>query len=411
MDARGSRRRSLVTAVSVGPLAVYEELVRRELTRVGYAPSTVDEVVRAIARLSLWMRQHQVSVEELTPQMVEQFLAARREGGRSQHAARRGTGAALKVLRAAGVAPAAEVIDDSPAASVLAGFRTYLVVERGVSDATVRSYTGQAKKFLLALPEPLLETLGRLDTAMVTSFMVRETVAAASVETAKALVTAMRSLLRYLHVAGLVPVSLAGAVPRVPGWRLSSLPRGLEPEQVQRLLGTATAHRETPAGLRDYAVLVMMVRLGLRGGEVAALMLADVDWRAGQILVRGKGSRVERLPMPRAVGEAVVAYLTGGRPACSRRELFVTARAPYQAMSQEVVTEIMASGCRRAGLPRLGAHRLRHTLACQLLRAGGSLAEIGQVLRHRTHLATAIYAKVDHEALRTLARPWPVSAR
>jgi integrase/recombinase XerD len=168
---------------------------------------------------------------------------------------------------------------------------------------------------------------------------------------------------------------------------------------------------DRPAWARDHAVLTVLARRGLRSAELAALTLDDVDWCAGEILVRGKGSRVERLPIPHEVGEVLAAYLTQRRPQCSCRTLFVTARPPYQPMSTAVIREIMARACRRAGLPRLGAHRLRHTLATQMLRAGAPLAEVGQVLRQRSQFATAVYAKVDHEALRTLARPWPVSGR
>ncbi|MQB02400.1 MAG: tyrosine-type recombinase/integrase [Actinobacteria bacterium] len=163
----------------------------------------------------------------------------------------------------------------------------------------------------------------------------------------------------------------------------------------------------TAVGRRDYAVLVLLARLGLRGAEAAALELDDVDWRGGEVAIRGKGRRLERLPLPVAVGEALAAYLTGGRPRCGAATVFVTARAPYRALTPMAVRQIVARACRRAGLRRLGAHRLRHTLATAMLQAGAPLAEVGQVLRHRSHLATATYAKVDEQALRPLARPWP----
>jgi site-specific recombinase XerD len=186
---------------------------------------------------------------------------------------------------------------------------------------------------------------------------------------------------------------------------LGALPRGLQSGQVDALL---SAHDTgTPVGLRDRAVLVVLARLGLRGAEVAAIRLVDVDWRGGDIVVRGKGSRVERLPLPAEVGAVLAAYLTGGRPACRCSTLFVTARAPYRALNGSAIRAIMGRACRQAGLPRLGAHRLRHTLATDLLRAGSPLSEVGQVLRHRSALSTAIYAKVDDDALRGLARPWP----
>lgn len=188
--------------------------------------------------------------------------------------------------------------------------------------------------------------------------------------------TAVRSLLRFLHLGGYVPVGLAGAVPSVAGWRLASLPRGLEAGQVEQLL--AACDRGSLVGRRDFAVLMVLARLGLRGAEVAGLRLVDVDWRAGELTVHGKANRIDGLPLPVAVGEALVVYLTKGRPRCDVATLFVTVRAPFRPLSPAAVRQIVARACRRAGLPQLGAHRLRHTLASDMLRAGGSLAEVGQ---------------------------------
>ncbi len=201
----GKRRRALIAAVTVGPLATYEDLLRTELVRVGYAPFTVNETVLAMARLSTWMQQGNVPATGLTPNLVEQFLAARRERCRAEPAACRGVRTVLRVLRGADVVPRAGVVDESPVASILADFRGYLVGERGLAVTTVRSYCLQAEKFLRYLSEPLGDALARLDAATVTTFVIRATTAARSVESTKALVTALRALLRYLHVEGLVP--------------------------------------------------------------------------------------------------------------------------------------------------------------------------------------------------------------
>jgi integrase/recombinase XerD len=216
----------------------------------------------------------------------------------------------------------------------------------------------------------------------------------------------LRSLLGFLHLRGLVAGPLAEAVPSTASWRLSGLPRALEPERLDALL--ASCDRDTATGRRDYAVLVMLARLGLRAGEVAALGLEDVDWRAGELRIAGKGRRVERLPLPADVGEAIVAYLRDGRPAAALdRSLIVRVRAPHHGLSTGGITQIVFAAAARAGLGPLHSHRLRHTAATQMLRAGASLEEIGQVLRHRQVLRTAIYAKVDRDALGQLARPWP----
>lgn len=224
---------------------------------------------------------------------------------------------------------------------------------------------------------------------------------------AKNLTGGLRSLLRFLHVAGWVRSGLEQAVPSVAGWRLSSLPRGLQAGQVTRLL--ASCDRSTPLGRRDLAILKLLSRLALRACEVARLRLDDIDWRAGELTVRGKGSTIGRLPLPQDVGEALVSYLRDGRPASASREVFVSARAPLRALSSAAVTAVVRYACDRAGLDRVGAHRLRHTVATELLRAGVPLAQIAPILRHASVSTTAIYAKVDQEALRALARPWPLA--
>jgi site-specific recombinase XerD len=316
-----------------------------------------------------------------------------------------GLAAVLAFLREIGAAPGVEPVVAAPVESLLAAYRLWLAAERGLAAGTVRFYAKQASKFLAQLDEPVTTSLSRLDSTMVTAIMVRHSVASASVGSAKAFVSPVRSLLRFLLVQGLIPASLTGAVPTVAGWRLGALPRGLAAGQPEALL--AAHDTTTMVGLRDHAVLTVLARLGLRGAEVAALGLADVHWRDGEITVRGKGSRVERLPLPHEVGQAIAAYVTGARPPCSCRTVFVTIRAPYRPLTAGAIRSIMGRACQRAGLPRLGAHRLRHTLATGLLRAGSSLAEVGQVLRHRSQLSTAIYAKVDRDSLRALARPWP----
>jgi integrase/recombinase XerD len=294
-----------------------------------------------------------------------------------------------------------------PTAALLAEFGAWLAGERGLSAVTVRCYSKQARVFLAHLPEPLDAALARLDAGQVTSFMLGYC-QGRNTESAKAMVTAARALLRFLHVSGRTPALLAGAVPAVAGWRLASLPRGLQAAEVERLLDGCD--RDTVAGRRDYAILTVLARLGVRGAEVAALRLGDIDWQAGEVVIRGKGSRLERLPLPVPVGAALAAYLTGGRARCQSPAVFVTVRAPHRQLSPEAVRAIMGRACGRAGLARRGAHRLRHSLATEMLRAGASLPEVGQVLRHRSQLATSVYAKVDQNALRILARPWPGGA-
>jgi site-specific recombinase XerD len=285
---------------------------------------------------------------------------------------------------------------------LLAEFCTWLDRERGLSPVSVRCYSKQAKYFLAAIGGP--GSVSGLDAGKVTAFMVDYS-RDRNTWSAKAMVTSLRAFLRFAHATGRTAVPLAGAVPAVASWRLSALPRGLKAAEVEMLL--AGCDRETATGLRDYAVLSLLARLGLRGAEAAGLQLDDIDWRAGEIAVTGKGSRTERLPLPATAGEALAAWLTGGRPRCGSRAVFVTVRRPYRQLTPEAVRAVMGRACDRAGLERRGTHRFRHALATEMLRAGASLPEVGQVLRHRSQLSTSVYAKVDQDALRPLARPWP----
>jgi len=246
--------------------------------------------------------------------------------------------------------------------------------------------------------------LDQLSAAGVTEFVLAEC-APRSVGSARYIVCGLRSLLRYLYVAGHTEVQLEAAVPKVAGWRLAGLPVTFGRAEVKRLL--ASCDRRTTFGRRDYAVLILLSRLGLRAGEVAALGLGDIDWHAGEIVVRGKGRREERLPLPADVGEALVGWLRRGRPRCACAAVFTRVRAPHRPLASSGVSAIVRAACRRAGLPELNAHRLRHTAATEMLRAGAGLSEVGQVLRHASLLTTAIYAKVDRDRLRTLALPWP----
>ena len=291
---------------------------------------------------------------------------------------------------------------DDGSSVLLAEFRTWLDRQRGLSPVSVGCYSKQAKYFLAAVGGP--GAVSSLDAGRVTAFMVDYS-QGRNTWSAKAMVTSLRAFLRFAHATGRTAVPLAGAVPAVASWRLAVLPRGVKAAEIAMLL--AGCDRETAVGLRDYAVLSLLARLGLRGAEAAGLQFGDIDWRAGEITVTGKGSRAERLPLPAAAGEALAAWLTDGRPQCGSRAVFVTVRRPYRQLTPDAVRQVMGRACDHAGLERRGAHRLRHALATEMLRAGASLPEVGQVLRHRSLLSTSVYAKVDQGALRPLARPWP----
>ena len=295
----------------------------------------------------------------------------------------------LGYLRSVGAVPAAAVpVPRTAAEALLAEFAGYLTQQRGLSPASVKTYLCHARPFLAGLDAPLGTALAGLSAAQVTGFMTGHCSQWGS-GTAQATVTALRSLLRFLHAAGHVPEPLAAAVPPVARWKLASLPADVSPDHVAAVL--ASCDRRSASGRRDYAILMLLSRLGLRAGEVAAIELGDVDWQAGEIAVRGKGRRTETLPLPADAGLALADYVQYGRPRCAGRPLLVILRAPYTGLSRPHVLAVVHRACGRAGLPKFGAHRLRHAVACDLLRNGASLAEVGQLLRHRDERTTAIY--------------------
>jgi integrase/recombinase XerD len=389
-----------------GPLLVFASGFGEDLARRGYRPGTAAKQLQLMAHVSRWLTGRGLEAGDLTTVRVEQFLQERRASGRSHLVSLQALSPMLDYLRALGVVPVAEPVAPSTPGEVLVErYSTYLLERRGLCRSSVRNYVNVARVFFsdremvaggLALEE--------LDGAAVSEFVLREA-RRCSVGSAKCMVTRLRSLLRFLYVEGDIDRDLAGAVPRVASWRLASLVKALDAQSVARLLGSCDPRSNV--GGRDFAVLMLLSRLGLRAREVAAIRLEDIDWRAGEIMVRGKGGREERLPLPADVGEAVAGWLRHGRPRCEGRFVFTRVRAPYDGVSAAAVTSGVQRACKRAGLPAVGAHRLRHTAATEMLRAGRSLQDVGQVLRHRSTEVTSIYAKVDRLALAAVIQPWP----
>jgi integrase/recombinase XerD len=392
-----------------GPLAVFAPGFVEDLVARGYRPGPAADQLRLMADVSRWLAGRGLGAGDLTAVAAERFSAERRASGRVRLASARALSPLLGYLRELGLAPAAVPgAPLTPAEALIERYSMYLLNRRGLAPSTVRNYVGVARVFL-SWRETAAGALGlaELDGAAVSEFVLRES-RRSSVGSAKCMVTRLRALLRFLHVEGEIEWDLAGAVPSVASWRLASLVKALDARSVARLL--SSCDRRTRVGRRDFAILAVLSRLGLRAGEVAALRLADVDWRAGEVLVRGKGSRQERLPLPADVGEALAGWLARGRPRCESVFVFTRLRAPLGGLSPGAVSQIVRRACQRAGLPVVGAHRLRHTAATEMLRAGGSLTEVGQVLRHRGRDVTSIYAKVDRLALAAVVAPWPGAA-
>lgn len=391
-----------------GPLAPYAAGFAAELVARGYSSSAVRLRLWLLEAISRWLMASNFPAADLSPDRVAQFLADRRAAGYKCWVSTRSPELPLEYLRALGVVPTVdpEVIG-SPFDVIIEGYHRYLVHERGIATSTVKEYVRVAVLFLATRSQMDGPGLEELATAEVTRFL---TTACADrgVASAQHLVAALRALLRYLHVSGMTEGSMVAAVPSVAGRRGATLPRGLPAAEVARLL--ASCDRRRAVGRRDYAILVLLVRLGLRAGEVAALRLEDLDWHRGEVRIRGKGDRHERLPLPVDVGTALASYLQRGRGEGAGRSVFLRVNAPRGPLTSKAVQAVVHDACVRAGVAPVGAHRLRHTAATDMLRAGASMAEIAQVLRQRELATTAIYAKVDRAALRGLARPWPGDA-
>jgi len=391
-----------------GPLQPFVRGFVSALAEQGVAPGTAVLLVNLLAHLSRWLVAEGLSPEDLTPVVLERFMTERR-AVYTHHVTPRALVPLMGYLRELGVAPSAPAppAPATPLEKLLDRYQRYLLGERGLSCEVVEFRIRIAREFLAGRSDDTELGLTTLSSADVSGFVLAAS-RRWSRGQAKLTVVALRSLLRFLVLEGHVAPALSGAVPAVASRRHSGMPRALEPGQVELLLGSCDRGRAT--GRRDFAILMLLARLGLRRGEVARLALEDIDWRAGEVAVRGKGSRLDRLPLPTAVGEALAGYLSDGRPTTSRpnRYVFLGSRGPHRAMTPHAVSAVVASSAQRCGLARFGSHRLRHTVATEMLRAGAPLEEIGQLLRHRSSMSTAIYAKVDHGRLQALAREWPV---
>jgi integrase/recombinase XerD len=392
---------------SVAVLTGYLNGFESRLVEQGYVAASIRQKVDLAVAFVSWIERRDVSLEMLGDDCADRFLRGYRRAG-----ARRGDAWTIRqflgYLRTLGCIPSAvATVEPTAADHLVLAFGDFLCKERGLSSSTLSSYLPIVRAFLDDQFRGRAPCLDKLHPADVHRFVVRQA-QAISLSRAKLAITALRSFLRFLQQRGLLRTDLSAAVPGVAGWRLTHLPKAMSIEQVEQLL--ASCDRRMPAGRRDYAILMLLARLGLRGGEVSALTLDDIDWEHGEIAIHGKGQRLARLPLPADVGAAIADYLRRDRPVCSTRRVFIRIRAPRRGfVSLSVICCILRRALKRAGLDPAfkGAHLLRHSLATDLLRRGASLAEIGQVLRHSQPNTTQIYAKVDITALRAIALPWP----
>lgn len=386
-----------------GPLTPYAVGFEAELARLGYTPLSATAQLRLTAELSRHLESAGLAV--LTKESAAEFLAGRRARGCKEYVHMQALGPLLGYLRGIGAVQYPETaVPQGPAAELLDAWDRYLAAERGLGAGTRANYAKYARPFLDSLL-PVAAGPEGLSAADVTAFMVaiaRERTPNDTRYTA----TALRSLLRFMHVRGLISGPLADAVPVVSRRGRTGRRTPAAPHVVTAML--AGCDRSVPAGRRDYAIIMLLARLGLRAGEVAGLALDDLNWHAGLVTVHGKGGSADRMPLPPDAGEAITAWLRDGRPrdALDRR-VFTRLAAPRRGLTPAALRYIVASASGKAGAGRVSPHQLRHFAATATLAAGAPLDEVRQVLRHRREATTAIYASVGTERLRPLARPWP----
>lgn len=392
--------RSLV----VGPLEAYAPAVAQELARNGYTPFSAIQHVAFVAHLSHWMDNGHHGPEDLTTEILQEYFNDRREAGYVNYRTMKSAGPLLRVLASRDILITSEAKPSAPQL-LLDRFGDYLARVRGLATGTVTTYTGRIRP----LARSRLETGGAgfddLNVADVRRFL-SQRCAGEAASSAQLTVSALRAFLEFLHQEDTALSVQAAAVPSAARWTRAALPRDLDSGSVTVLL--AGCDRDTGVGARDYAIMLLLSRIGLRAGEVAGLELGDMHWGAGEFLVHGKGDHLARFPLPVEVGEAIVEYLRRDRPTeTNHSAVFLGHKAPHNPLTSSGLSSAVARTSRRAGLGTIHAHRLRHTAATQMLNRGASLAEIGLVLGHQRQLTTAIYAKVDREGLRTLTRAWP----
>jgi integrase/recombinase XerD len=319
----------------------------------------------------------------------------------------------LEFLRREGVIAAEPIaaLRLTPAERSVHAYVEYLRDARGLASATITNYAPFIQGFLTDRFGDGSIRLARLTARDVVRFVQRQA-PRLHLKRAKLLTSALRSFLQYARYEGAVTLDLAAAVPAVANWSMPAIPRAIGDKQIRQLL--ASFNRRTATGRRDYAIVLLLARLGLRAGEVSGLELEDLDWEAGQVSVRGKRGHRTALPLPGDVGAALAAYLRHGRPSTTCRRVFLRSKAPIQGfLGQCAIGSIVRHALLRTGIsaPTTGAHQFRHALATRMLRRGASLTEIGEILRHRNPQTTTIYTKVDLPALRTLALAWPGGVR
>ena len=374
----------------------------------GYSPATIRTQIHLLAGLIRWIQKNEIVVSDLDEHITNIFLKKSARKGAIRRGDKKTLRCFLDHLRDEGLIDySAPTLDDSPLASLKNRYENYLRKERGLAMVTASRYWPYLQQFLVEQFGDGPIRFREISQQAIENFFLRHA-HDRTPKVAQLMVAAMRSFFRFLFRYGETERDLSAAVPTVPTWRLTEVPKYLKSDELQSLL--KVSDRTTPVGRRDYSILLLIARLGLRAGEVVALELDDINWRTAELTIRGKGLYRDCLPLPQEVGKTLATYLQNDRPICSTRRVFITMRAPCRGFKDSTtVSTIVRRALQRSGLntPSKGAHLLRYTLATDMLRQGASMSEIGELLRHRSPNSTEIYAKVDIEGLRSIARPWP----
>ena len=391
-----------------GPLVPYLDSFARHLDEQGFKRHLISRQIRVTANFSKWLETEEVAAQDVTDEHVQRFF----QGPGQRQSIQRGEFATLRrlidfLLELGVIHPLPDNSKATPIQQAVDTFAAYLRQERGLSDRTLIQYGPFIERFLFERFGHRPVEFAALRAGDVIEF-IKQQATHLSPARAKAATTALRSYLRYLHYCGEIQLDLVTAVPTLPNWWLSGIPRAITPDHLRAVF--AHCPRDTSVGRRDYAILMLLARLGLRSSEIVSLTLDSIDWEAGSIAVAGKGNQAAFLPIPVEVGEAIADYLRHGRPSSSSRALFLRACAPIRGLgAQQTIATIVSAAIQRAGIEtrHRGSHQFRHALATDLLRHGATLSEIGSVLRHRHTKTTNLYAKVDFAVLRPLSLPWP----
>jgi site-specific recombinase XerD len=394
-----------VDVLTRGPLSPHLTEYAQYLHDAGYAIQSGQLQLRMLGDFSTWLDKKRLGADEVNRSTVERYIRCRRKAGRLRNEDAAALARMFCMLRA-GQAEA----PPSPTTAqqiALEQFQHYLRQVRGLAEGTVTKYTPIVRAFLAETFSVGIPDFHQISAGDIARFVQHQAERITSRD-APTVVTALRSFLRHLLHYGAVDTDLAACVPTIATWSLSNVPKFLPAEQIQRVLDSCD--RDTASGKRNYCILLLLARLGLRAGEVVALTLDDIDWEEGVITVRGKGKRVAQMPLPAEVGAAIAVYLRRVRPACSSRRVFIREKAPLVGFANSVaICSLVDRALTKAGVESAyrGSHLFRHSLATTMLKHGASLHEIGDLLRHRRPDTTAIYAKVDLVSLRSIALPWP----